>query len=536
MRTSLKSALLLCLVLLNQSHVAFTQESKPEFDEEQLKEMEANSEKHEFQTEVGRLMDIIINSLYTQKEIFLRELISNCSDALDKIRFQSVSDPESLGENKELAIRIEYDPEAKTLSVQDSGIGMTKQDLISNLGTIAKSGTTNFIEAIKGGSLNLIGQFGVGFYSTFLAAHKVQVISKHNSEEDQWIWESSAAHSFSINKDPRGATVGRGTRVTIFLKQDAFEFAEEERVRNLIKKYSEFINFPIYLRVSKEVTKEVPVEEEEKKDEEKKEEDGEKKEEEEEKKDDLEVKEEEKDDKPKTKTITEKVWEWQLINDNKALWLRSKEDIEEQEYNNFYKALTKDNENPHTYIHFTAEGEVEFKSILFVPAKPPSEQFDNYYGRSSALKLYVRRVLINEEFEDLMPRYLSFVKGVVDSDELPLNVSRESLQQLKMMKVISRKLVRKAIEMIRKIAEVKEDDDDDDDDDEDDKKDDEKKDEEGEDKKEVKSDEEKEAEKKKKKEKAIQKYNNFFKSFGKNIKLGIIEDPGNRSKLAKLTR
>lgn len=531
MRTSLKSALLLCLVVLQNSHFAFTQSATPDFDEEQAKELEQNAEKHEFQTEVGRLMDIIINSLYTQKEIFLRELISNCSDALDKIRFQSVSDPDSLGENKELAIRIEYDSDLKTLSVTDTGIGMTKQDLIANLGTIAKSGTTNFIEAIKGGSLNLIGQFGVGFYSTFLAAHKVQVISKHDTDSDQWIWESAAAHSFTVTKDPRGATLGRGSKVTVFLKQDAYEFAEEERIRSLIKKYSEFINFPIYLRISKDVSKEVPVEDEEEKKEDEVKED-------EENKDDVEVKEEEKEEKkPKTKTITEKVWEWQLINDNKAIWLRSKEDIEEQEYNNFFKSLTKDNENPTTYIHFTAEGEVEFKSILFVPAKPPSEQYDNYYGRSSSLKLYVRRVLINEEFEDLMPRYLSFIKGVVDSDELPLNVSRESLQQLKMMKVISRKLVRKAIEMIRKIAEVKDEEDDDDEDDEEDKKDEEKKEGETEDdSKDVKSDEEKEAEKKKKKEKAVQKYNTFFKSFGKNIKLGIIEDPGNRSKLAKLTR
>jgi len=204
-------------------------------------------------------MDIIINSLYTQKEIFLREVISNASDALDKMRFLSVSDPSSLGEKSELSIRIEFDPEAKTLSIQDSGIGMTKQDLINNLGTVAKSGTTNFIEAIKGGSLNLIGQFGVGFYSTFLAASKVTVISKHQDDE-QWVWESSAAHSFSIRPDD-GEPLGRGSKVVLHLKQDAFEFAQEDKIRELVHKYSEFINFPIYLRTSREQEKEVEEEE-----------------------------------------------------------------------------------------------------------------------------------------------------------------------------------------------------------------------------------------------------------------------------------
>eukprot|EP01017_Pseudomicrothorax_dubius_P006663 TRINITY_DN11948_c0_g2_i1.p1 TRINITY_DN11948_c0_g2~~TRINITY_DN11948_c0_g2_i1.p1 ORF type:complete len:826 (+),score=393.11 TRINITY_DN11948_c0_g2_i1:46-2523(+) len=498
---------------------------------EQREQVANSGEQHEFQAEVGRLMDIIINSLYTQKEIFLREVISNAADALDKIRFLSVSNTSILGDTPELSIRIEFDDKAKTISITDTGIGMTKQDLINNLGTIAKSGTTNFIEQLaKGGNLNLIGQFGVGFYSTFLAGNKVSVTSKNN-DDDQWIWESAAASSFTISRDPRGNTLGRGSRVTIHLKQDAYEFAEQEKIKALIKKYSEFINFPIYLRVSKEVTREVPVEEEEpEKPEEPKEE--------EKKEDDLEIKEEEKkpeEKKPKTKTVRETVFEWELINDQKAIWLRNKEDIEEEDYNKFYKSLTRDYDTPLDYVHFQAEGEVEFKSILFIPKHAPHDMFDNYQGKSNSLKLYVRRVLINEQFEDLMPRYLNFIKGIVDSDDLPLNVNRESLQQLKMLKVMSRKLVRKAIEKIKDIAEEAEEDDDEEEEDK-------QKEKAKEETREERSEEEraKEAEKEKEKEKKAaerrEKFRTFWKNFGKNIKLGIIEDPGNRSKLAKLTR
>ena len=508
-----KSFFLLFLIFVQNGKVL----CERDFSLEEQEELDRNSERHEFQAEVGRLMDIIINSLYTQKEIFLREIISNASDALDKIRFLAVSNPEVLGEQTELCIRIEYDSDAKSITITDTGIGMSKQDLIHNLGTVAKSGTTNFIEAIKGGNLNLIGQFGVGFYSTFLAGSKVTVVSKNN-DDDQYIWESSAAHSFNVIKDPRGDTLKRGTKVTIHLKQDAYEFSEEEKIKALVRKYSEFINFPIYLKTRKEVTKEVPVEEEED------EEPVEKKE------DDVEVTEEKKEKKQKTKTVKETVWDWVHVNDNKAIWLRNKDQIEEQEYGKFYKALTKETDDPLAYIHFTAEGEVEFKSILFIPKKAPSDMFENYYSKSAGLKLYVRRVLINEEFDELMPRYLNFIKGVVDSDELPLNVSRESLQQLKMMKVISRKLVRKTLEMLKKLAESK---------DEEEEEDDEEEEEEAEEKEEknVEKDEEENEEKKEgnKKEKE-DKYLGFWKEFGKNIKLGIVEDPANRSKLAKLTR
>merc|ERR1719405_287945 len=262
--------------------------------------MTEGSEKHEFQAEVHRLMDIIINSLYTDKQVFLRELISNSADALEKARFHSVQDEAYLGETKDLEIKIEYDAEAKTLSLIDTGIGMTKADLINNLGTVAKSGTTNFLEAMaEGGDANLIGQFGVGFYSAFLVADKVSVTSKCNEDPVQHVWESSADASFTVVDDPRGNTLGRGSRVTLHLKEDAHDYLSEDKLKESAKKYSQFIQFPIYVKVKKEV--EVDADEDDD-DEEKKDED--------EKKDDVETKdddekEEEEEKKPKKKTVFE---------------------------------------------------------------------------------------------------------------------------------------------------------------------------------------------------------------------------------------
>lgn len=253
---------------------------------------------------------------------------------------------------------IDFDYEAKTLSITDTGIGMTKAELIKNLGTVAKSGTTAFLEAMgKGDSLNLIGQFGVGFYSAFLVANKVVVTSKSNDDE-QHIWTSTADAKFFVTKDPRGDTLGRGTRVTLHLKDDAVEYVEQDKIKNLVKKYSEFIQYPIKLFVSKEVRKQVEEEEEEAKIEETKAE--------EEIKDEGEQEEEPKE--KKTKTVTEQVWEWEHINEIKAIWLRDKSQITEEEYNNFYKTITKDHENPLAYTHFSAEGEIEFKSILYIPS------------------------------------------------------------------------------------------------------------------------------------------------------------------------
>jgi heat shock protein beta len=504
MCSQVKTIIFLFLLICQRSQI-FCQDTFP-------------TESHEFQAEIGRLMDILINSLYTNKEVFLREIISNAADALDKIRFLAVSDPSILKDLSDLFIQVEYDSEEKTISIYDSGVGMTKQDLINNLGTIAKSGTTNFVQALaQGQNLNLIGQFGVGFYSAFLAGNKVTVISKNN-EDEQYIWESSAAHSFVVKQDPEGNTLKRGTKIIIHLKQDAYEFCDENMLKDLIKRYSEFINFPIYLRVQKEHIKEVPEEEQTQF--------------ETEKKIDLEIIDEDKLKRPKTKTITEKKWNWELVNDNKAIWLRSKEDLTLEDYNNFYKALANDYEDPLTHIHFNAEGEVDFKCILFIPGHAPSDLFDNYYAKVSALKLYVRRVLINEKFEDLLPKYLNFIKGVIDSDDLPINVSRESLQQLKMLKVMGRKLVKKALEMIKKMAELKEDD----------ESTDEKEDEEEANIEDIANletkilNDGKIKEKEKKRQEKIERYNSFWLEFGKNIKLGIIEDVSNRNKLAHLTR
>merc|ERR1712188_179452 len=463
--------------------------------------------KHEFQAEVNRLMDIIINSLYTDKQVFLRELISNSADALEKARFHSVQDETFLGETKDLEVKVEHDPDAKTISIIDTGVGMTKADLINNLGTVAKSGTTNFLEAMaEGADANLIGQFGVGFYSAFLVADKVSVTSKCNDDPTQHVWESSADASFTVVADPRGNTLGRGSRVTLHLKEDAHEYLAEDKLKDSAKKYSQFIQFPIYVKVKKEV--DVDADEDD---------DDEEKEDEEEKKDDVEAKddeekedeEEEEEKKPKKKTV----FEWEQVNTQKAIWLRAKEDVTEEEYNEFYKTVSKDYLDPLAYTHFNAEGEIEFKSVLFLPKKAPFDQMDNYWTKKAEVKLYVRRVLVADKFEDLLPRYLNFVRGVVDSDDLPLNVSREQLQQNKIIKVISKKLVRKVLELMKKLA--KEEDSGDDEEDE------EKEDEEGE-------------EKDKKEEESG--WSKFYKEFAKNLKMGCYEDDSNRSKLSKLLR
>jgi len=486
------------------------------FSEADRAAMTEGSEKHEFQAEVNRLMDIIINSLYTDKQVFLRELISNSADALEKARFHSVQDESYLGETKDLEIKIEYDADGKTISIIDTGIGMSKADLINNLGTVAKSGTTNFLEAMADGAdANLIGQFGVGFYSAFLVADKVTVTSKCNDDPTQHVWESSADASFTVVADPRGNTLGRGSRVTLHLKEDAHEYLAEDKLKDTAKKYSQFIQFPIYVKVKKEV--DVDADEDD---------DDEEKEDEEEKKDDVEAKddeekedeEEEEEKKPKKKTV----FEWEQVNTQKAIWLRAKEDVTEEEYNEFYKTVSKDYLDPLAYTHFNAEGEIEFKSVLFLPKKAPFDQMDNYWTKKAEVKLYVRRVLVADKFEDLLPRYLNFVKGVVDSDDLPLNVSREQLQQSKIMKVISKKLVRKILELMKKLAKEEDSGDD----------------EEDEEKEEEESEEEKEKKEEEKKDKKDEEsgWSKFYKEFAKNLKMGCYEDDSNRSKLSKLLR
>merc|ERR1712151_652782 len=416
-----------------------------------------------------------------------------------------------LGETKDLEVKIEHDPDAKTISLIDTGIGMSKADLINNLGTVAKSGTTNFLEAMaEGADANLIGQFGVGFYSAFLVADKVSVTSKCNDDPVQHVWESSADASFTVSDDPRGNTLGRGTRVTLQLKEDAHDYLSEDKLKETTKKYSQFIQFPIYVKVKKEVEAEAE------------EDDDDKDEEDDEKKDDVETKDDEKKDEDKKKEPKKKtVFEWEQVNTQKAIWLRAKEDVTEEEYTEFYKSISKDYLDPLAYTHFNAEGEIEFKSILYLPKKAPFDMMDNYWTKKSEVKLFVRRVLVAEKFEELLPRHLNFVRGVVDSDDLPLNVSREQLQQNKIMKVISKKLVRKVLELMKKLSKEEESGDDEE--------------EEGEEGEEKKDDEAKE-EKKEKKDDEEGTFTKFYKEFNKNLKMGCYEDDSNRSKLSKLLR
>ncbi|CAJ0930776.1 unnamed protein product, partial [Mesorhabditis belari] len=434
----------------------------------EVKKLRAAAEKHEFQAEVNRMMKLIINSLYRNKEIFLRELISNASDALDKIRLLSLTDPDQLQATEDLSIRIKADKDNKLLHIIDTGIGMTKKDMINNLGTIARSGTAEFLSKLMDSSTSqeqqqdLIGQFGVGFYSAFLVADRVVVTSKNN-DDDQYIWESDSA-SYSITKDPRGPTLKRGTHITLYLKEEALDFLEPETVKNLVHKYSQFINFNIYLWQSKTETVEEPVEEETK-------EDG--------------AVEEEKEEK-KTKKVEKTTWDWEKVNTVKPIWMRKSSQVEDEEYNEFYKSVTKDSSKPLAHVHFNAEGEVSFKAILYIPSSSPADMFQNYGKVIENIKLYVRRVFITDDFADMMPKYLSFIRGIVDSDDLPLNVSRENLQQHKLLKVIKKKLVRKVLDMIKKL--------------------------EGE------------------------QFDSFWKEFSTNIKLGVMEDPSNRIRLAKILR
>ncbi|KAI8429326.1 hypothetical protein MSG28_007821 [Choristoneura fumiferana] len=418
--------------------------SPDELSAAQRRELLAKASNHTFQTEVNRMMKLIINSLYRNKEIFLRELISNASDALDKIRLMSLTDPGVLAASSELGIRIKADAARRLLSISDSGLGMTRHDLVNNLGTIANGGQE---------MNDMIGQFGVGFYSAFLVADKVTVVSKHN-DDDQHVWESDAS-SFSVAPDPRGNTLARGTHITLHLKEEAADYLQPDTIRALVKKYSQFINFPIYLWAARTETVHEPVEDAA-------------------------------EEKPETKKTEKTVWDWELMNDNKPIWTRKPSAVADDEYVTFYKSLTKDTSPPLARAHFVAEGEVSFRALLFVPRVQPADSFNRYGTKTDHIKLFVRRVFITDEFNDLMPNYLAFIQGLVDSDDLPLNVSRETLQQHKLVKVIKKKLVRKALDMLKKIPD--------------------------------------------------DEYEHFWKEYSTNIKLGVMEDPSNRARLAKLLR
>lgn len=409
----------------------------------QQRQLRDQAQNYTFQTEVNRMMKLIINSLYRNKEIFLRELISNGSDALDKIRLTSLTNSDVLASNPDMSIRIKADQENRLLHIIDSGVGMTRNDLVNNLGTIAKSGTADFLSKMQDAEKSnaqemndMIGQFGVGFYSAFLVADKVTVVSKHNDDK-QHVWESDA-NSFSVAEDPRGDTLRRGTHITLHLKEEAADYLQPDTIRSLVKKYSQFINFPIYLWASRTETVE--------------EADADADADQADADEDAQV-EDATDEKKETKKTEKTVWDWELMNDNKPIWTRKPADVKEEEYTQFYKSLTKDSSPPLAKAHFVAEGEVTFRALLFVPRVQPADSFNRYGTKTDHIKLYVRRVFITDEFNELMPNYLAFIQGIVDSDDLPLNVSRETLQQHKLVKIIKKKLVRKALDMLKKIPD-----------------------------------------------------------------------------------
>ncbi|CDY22132.1 BnaC01g39690D [Brassica napus] len=436
-------------------------------------------EKYEYQAEVSRLMDLIVNSLYSNKEVFLRELISNASDALDKLRYLSVTDPDLSKDAADLDIRIYADKENGVITLTDSGIGMTRQELVDCLGTIAQSGTAKFLTALKdnkdaGGDNNLIGQFGVGFYSAFLVADRVTVSTKSPKSDKQYVWEGeegSSSYTIKEETDPQ-LIIPRGTRITLHLKPDYKGFADPERVQKLVKNYSQFVSFPIYTWQEKGYTKEVEVDD-----------------------DSAESKQDNQDDqaerKKKTKKVVERYWDWELTNETQPIWLRNSKEVTTEEYNEFYRKTFNEYLDPLASSHFTTEGEVEFRSILYVPPVSPMGKDDVVNQKTKNIRLYVKRVFISDDFDgELFPRYLSFIKGVVDSHDLPLNVSREILQESRIVRIMKKRLVKKAFDMILGISlsENRED------------------------------------------------YEKFWDNFGKHLKLGCIEDRENHKRLAPLLR
>ncbi|KAL7573079.1 hypothetical protein ACA910_018765 [Epithemia clementina (nom. ined.)] len=461
------------------------------------KEEVAKKESFAFTSDVGRVMDLIINSLYSDKDIFLRELVSNAADACDKKRFLSLTSGNETPSSSSLPeIRIQANIENNTLMIEDTGVGMTKEELVNNLGRIAQSGTRAFVQALGEGTadVNLIGQFGVGFYSAYLVANKVEVVTKSmqpGSKVYRWTCEDVSGSSYTIEELDDNSeeaksfdSSGSGTRLILHLKDESSEYLETSTIQDLLNRYSEYIEFPINLWKEKTEYVQVP--------------------------DDEANKDLPEGETPKTKTVPQTKEAYELVNSNKPLWLRPPKDVTEAEYQDFYKSAFRSSyDTPMKWSHFVLEGQVECKALLYIPGMLPFElSRDMFDDNSRNLRLYVKRVFINDQFEDLMPRWLKFVRGVVDSNDLPLNVSREILQKSKVLSIINKRLVRKSLDMIRDIAaadqDEKEGDDAESDDTDDDKK---------------------------------NVYNTqFWKNFGKYLKVGVIEDDMNRKEIAPLLR
>jgi len=409
------------------------------------------TEKKEFKTEVQQLLDLVIHSLYSNKDIFLRELISNGSDAIDRLRFEALSNKELIKDDPEFRIKLFVDNEAKTLRIEDNGIGMTRDELEKNIGTIAHSGTRQFMEELKKGKAKanpeLIGQFGVGFYSAFMVADNVMLKTRPANGDESWTWESSGDGTYEISEGGRDK---RGTEITLHLNESSRDYIVEFRLRQIIKKYSDFVEYPVVMDIIRD---DPPMDDEGKP----------------------------KEGAEKQTTVTE-----ETLNSMKAIWMRPKSEVKKEEYNEFYKHVSHDYTDPLKTIHYSAEGKIEFKALLYLPAKAPFDMFQQE-GTKHGIHLYVKRIFIMDNCEALLPRYLRFAKGVVESNDLPLNVSREILQEDVIIKRIEKSVTTKILSVLKSMMKKSEED-----------------------------------------------YLNFYREFGKVLKEGIEVDPTNKDKIKDL--
>jgi molecular chaperone HtpG len=412
------------------------------------------TETYAFSADINQLLSLIINAVYSNKEVFIRELISNSSDALNKVRYESLKNPSYLDNDNTLEIKISFDKANRILTIRDTGIGMTKEELVNNLGTIASSGTKKFLESLtdNNGS-QFIGQFGVGFYSGYLVSDKIVVVSKHNDDE-QYMWESTGNGTFDVQRDENNYDLKRGSILMLHLKEEMNEYLEDSRIISLIKKHNQFIEFPILVETQK--TREVELEAP--------------------------------DGSDAPEKVSETYFEYEQVNKDKPIWCRNSKEIGDDEYSDFYKTMTGDYDTYLDLSHFTVEGQVEFKGILYIPKKSPIDLFDGQTKRKGMVKLYSRKVFITDDCEDLLPEYLKFVRGVIETEDIPLNISRETLQQNKIVKVIGKNIMKKVFEMFNRISDDPD------------------------------------------------KFRTFYEQYNKSIKLGIHEDATYRNKLVPLLR